>query len=149
MSNLTTKQLLFCKEYLANGFNATQACIKAGYSEDSAKEIGSENLTKPNIRLFIDKSVDLMLSDKKELTKQLIDEMKKYAFMSASQMEIEGVRASDKARYIEMLSKYLTLFSEKIQHTTIDEDGKEKGIDTKSITEEQAKEMYYKLQNEA
>jgi phage terminase small subunit len=34
--------------------NATQAAIRAGYSVDTAKEIGCENLTKPNIRTYID-----------------------------------------------------------------------------------------------
>ena len=29
--------------------NATQASIRAGYSVDSAKDIGCENLAKPNI----------------------------------------------------------------------------------------------------
>jgi len=50
---LTAKQQSFCEHYVANGFNATQAAISAGYSEDSAKEIGCENLTKPNIAEYI------------------------------------------------------------------------------------------------
>jgi phage terminase small subunit len=49
MSKLTPKQDAFVKAYLLNGGNATQASIDAGYSEKTAKEIGSENLTKPNI----------------------------------------------------------------------------------------------------
>lgn len=49
MSNLTDKQLRFCEEYLID-LNATQAAIRAGYSEDTAKSIGCENLTKPNIQ---------------------------------------------------------------------------------------------------
>ena len=46
---LTPKQDAFVKEYILNGGNGLQAAISAGYSEDSAKEIASENLTKPNI----------------------------------------------------------------------------------------------------
>lgn len=46
---LTDKQEMFCKEYLID-LNATQAAIRAGYSENSANEIGSENLSKPSIR---------------------------------------------------------------------------------------------------
>lgn len=45
---LTVKQRRFCEEYLVD-FNATQAAIRAGYSENSARSIGSENLTKPDI----------------------------------------------------------------------------------------------------
>jgi phage terminase small subunit len=49
MSKLTPKQELFVLEYLKD-FNATQAAIRAGYSEKSAEVIGHENLRKPNIR---------------------------------------------------------------------------------------------------
>lgn len=45
---LTGKQRLFVQEYLID-LNATQAAIRAGYSENTAKEIGYENLTKPHI----------------------------------------------------------------------------------------------------
>lgn len=51
---LTAKQELFVSAYCANGFNATQAAIEAGYSPDSAREIGCENLTKPAISEAID-----------------------------------------------------------------------------------------------
>ena len=39
---------MFCLEYLID-LNATQAAIRAGYSEKTAKEQGYENLTKPHI----------------------------------------------------------------------------------------------------
>jgi len=45
---LTAKQEQFCKEYLIDK-NATQAAIRAGYSEHTARAIGAENLTKPII----------------------------------------------------------------------------------------------------
>ena len=50
---LTAKQQAFCESYVANGFNGLQAAISAGYSEKTAKEIASENLTKPNIAEYI------------------------------------------------------------------------------------------------
>jgi phage terminase small subunit len=50
---LTAKQQAFCESYVANGFNATQAAITAGYSEKTAKDIGCENLAKPNIAKYI------------------------------------------------------------------------------------------------
>lgn len=53
MSKLTVKQDAFVKEYLLNGGNATQAAIKAGYSKESARFVGAENLTKPNIKAAI------------------------------------------------------------------------------------------------
>lgn len=48
MSKLTDKQEMFCREYLID-LNATQAAVRAGYSEKTAKETGYENLTKPHI----------------------------------------------------------------------------------------------------
>ena len=45
---MTKKQKRFVEEYLID-LNATQAAIRAGYSPTTAKEIGCENLTKPNI----------------------------------------------------------------------------------------------------
>lgn len=48
MANLTPKQQRFVEEYLID-LNATQAAIRAGYSEKTANEIGAENLAKPSI----------------------------------------------------------------------------------------------------
>lgn len=49
---LTDKQLFFCQEYVKD-FNATQAAIRAGYSEKTAYSIGGENLRKPEIQEYI------------------------------------------------------------------------------------------------
>ena len=45
---LTAKQEAFCEEYIVD-LNATQAAIRAGYSENAASEIGYENLSKPQL----------------------------------------------------------------------------------------------------
>lgn len=45
---MNPKQRTFCEEYLID-LNATQAAIRAGYSEKTASEIGYENLRKPQI----------------------------------------------------------------------------------------------------
>jgi phage terminase small subunit len=54
-NKLTNKQRAFVENYLANGFNATQAASDAGYSGSygTLRSIGSENLTKPNIQEVI------------------------------------------------------------------------------------------------
>ena len=51
-AKLTEKQQRFVDEYLID-LNATQAAIRAGYSVESARDIGCENLTKPNIQQAI------------------------------------------------------------------------------------------------
>lgn len=45
---LTDKQEMFCREYLVD-LNATQAAIRAGYSEKTANEQGAQNLAKLSI----------------------------------------------------------------------------------------------------
>jgi phage terminase small subunit len=45
---LTPKQERFISEYLID-LNGTQAAIRAGYSENTARAIASENLSKPDI----------------------------------------------------------------------------------------------------
>lgn len=51
---LSEKQIRFCEEYLID-LNATQAAIRAGYSERTAAVIGAENLIKPNIQEYLQK----------------------------------------------------------------------------------------------
>ena len=46
---LNARQKSFCEYYVVSG-NATEAAIKAGYKEKNARFIGSENLTKANIK---------------------------------------------------------------------------------------------------
>lgn len=48
-SKLTPKQERFCQEYIID-LNATQAAIRAGYSQKTAGSVGAENLTKPEIQ---------------------------------------------------------------------------------------------------
>lgn len=47
-SSLTDKQKAFCEEYIIDN-NASRAAIAAGYSENTARQIAAENLTKPYI----------------------------------------------------------------------------------------------------
>ena len=52
MITLTERQRRFCEIYAVN-LNATAAAIGAGYSPRTAKSIGSENLTKPEIKDYL------------------------------------------------------------------------------------------------
>lgn len=68
---LTPKQKAFVREYKKNGGNGTQAAIKAGYSEKTARKIAAENVTKPVIREALEKE-EKKLQEKYEYT---IDDM--------------------------------------------------------------------------
>jgi len=59
MQSLTPKQNRFIEEYLLD-LNATQAAIRAGYSEKTARQVASENLSKPYIaKAVADKQSEL------------------------------------------------------------------------------------------
>ena len=49
---LNERQRAFADYYIETG-NATEAAKRAGYSENTARSIGSENLTKPDISAYI------------------------------------------------------------------------------------------------
>jgi len=74
MGVLTPKQERFCAEYLVD-YNATQAAIRAGYSKKTAKQIGQENLTKPDLAEYIKKRMDekekALIADQDEVLKYL------------------------------------------------------------------------------
>ena len=75
---LTSKQSAFVEEYCKNGFNATQASISAGYSKKTAKQAGSENLSKPviseKIEEFKKKAAEKALCDTQWVVKNLMVE---------------------------------------------------------------------------
>lgn len=50
--DLTPKQKAFADEFLKYG-NATEAAKRAGYSKQSARQMGTENLSKPSISSYI------------------------------------------------------------------------------------------------
>ena len=58
-AKLTERQKRFCDEYLID-LNATQAAIRAGYSEKTAQNIWKENLTKP----YIKKRIEARIAEK-------------------------------------------------------------------------------------
>ena len=83
---LNPKQQLFCIEYLKD-FNATQAAIRAGYSKDTARQIGSENLTKLDIQNELSEQINqLLIQSKIPLEKQIFDYWMKRAFYDVSEI---------------------------------------------------------------
>jgi phage terminase small subunit len=62
MTELTTKQERFVNEFLVD-FDASKSAVRAGYSEQSAKSIGSENLSKPYIKEAIKLQLDKLSAE--------------------------------------------------------------------------------------
>ncbi|MCM3130958.1 terminase small subunit [Paenibacillus provencensis] len=67
---LTAKQKKFAEEYIVD-LNATQAAIRSGYSEKTAKSIGQENLTKPDLQEYIQHLMDER-SKRTEITADMV-----------------------------------------------------------------------------
>lgn len=83
---LTDKQERFCYEYCID-FNATQAAIRAGYSERSAAEIGRQNLMKLEIQTRI-KEMQTNLSETAGISAlKVINEHAKIAFSGISKLK--------------------------------------------------------------
>lgn len=64
---LTAKQRMFVDKYCST-FNAKQAAIAAGYSKQSAKQIGAENLSKPYLKQIINARLDALSMREEEIT---------------------------------------------------------------------------------
>lgn len=77
--DLTVKQWLFVKEYLIDK-NATQAAIRAGYSEKTAHVIGKQSLNKVKIKKHIDKELAKVTSTLEVTAERVIAEIAKMAF---------------------------------------------------------------------
>lgn len=125
MKKLTIKQKKFADEYIISG-NATQAAINAGYSEKTARKIGSENLTKPDIKSYIDERMKKLeeeaIADQAEvlkfLTRIMRDEEKEEVLVNIGnfEQEIQSMKVStkDKIRAAELLGKRYGSWTDKV-----------------------------------
>jgi phage terminase small subunit len=119
VQKLTEKQKAFCRYYVFD-WNATQAAIKAGYSEKTARQIANETLTKPYIKAYIK---ELCSDDEKYMgiSKRLIlAEHMKLAFSSISNLhdtwitrkEFDKLTEEQKACIQEISTKTNTVFDQ-------------------------------------
>lgn len=125
---LTIKQKAFAEYYIELG-NATEAAIKAGYNPKTARQIGSMNLTKVDIKSYIDERMKGIESDRIAKAEEVL------AFLSASLRgevleevvsteSIDGMikpvilkkqlSAKDRIKAAELLGKRYALFTEKV-----------------------------------
>lgn len=80
MSDLTPKQQRFVTEYLID-LNATQAAIRAGYSEKTAYSIGHENLSKPEIQAALASAQKEAFESAKVTPERVLKEYSRLAFL--------------------------------------------------------------------
>lgn len=100
---------MFCQEYMVD-LNATQASIRAGYSPRTAKEIGCENLTKPNIQAEIQRLQKERISRVQLTADKVLEDIERVRGKAESS---EQYNVSLKAS--ELQGKHLAMFTEKQQ----------------------------------
>lgn len=102
MSELTEKQKRFCQEYVID-LNATQAAIRAGYSEDTADVQGSRLLGNVKVENFIKE----LQSDKSDELNITFNDIAKGVYDIA----INSDRDTDKLKAYDQLSKMFGHYS--------------------------------------
>lgn len=108
---LKDKQDLFVKEYLIDK-NSARAARAAGYKGTSAATRGSQFLMEPEVQEAIAKGLEAQKANAGLTADMVIAELKKIAFT-----EMVKIRAPDKVRALELLSKHFGLLTEKIEVT--------------------------------
>ena len=139
MPKLTEKQKRFCEEYLID-LNATQAAIRAGYSEKTAErasdwinEAGQEKPSskyKPELREYIDKRIESIRSDRTADAQEVVEYLTSVMRGKSTSEEIvlKGVgkgsqriekvqkkpSEKDKLKAAELLGKRFGMFKENV-----------------------------------
>jgi phage terminase small subunit len=117
MAKLNDRQRLFVKYYIAT-LNAAESARLAGYSPKTAKEIGCELLTKPNIAEAIEKGVEKKMSKADISAERILDELASIAFLTPEQLDaLKSIKGGEKMRALELLGKYHTLFTDRIEQS--------------------------------
>ena len=125
---LTAKQKKFCDEYLVSG-NATDAAIKAGYSKKTANRIGSQNLSKLDVKNYLEERLKEMesrkIADAAEVMRYLTSVMRNetqeevpvvvnQGEYSEVQMVKKDTSIKDRNKAAEMLAKRFGILTDKV-----------------------------------
>ena len=110
---MTDKQVIFIERYLVH-FNATRAAIEAGYSEDTSRQMGAENLTKPYIKKELDTRIQEIIAKTDDKRTELINFWRGI-------LADNNASENHKMKASENLGKYLAMFTERLEISGIDE----------------------------
>lgn len=109
---LTPKQKAFVDEYLID-LNATQACIRAGYSKKTADRIGPELLGNPCVAAAIQKAMQERQRRTEVTQDYVIAKLKEIADKDASDYTESDLKYSSKLKALELLGKHTGAFEPK------------------------------------
>ena len=108
---LSTKQKKFIQAYMGN---ATEAAIKAGYSEKTARSIGQQLLTKLDIKKAIEQR------EAKQTNKLIATREQRQEFWTKIMYDSEA-DMKDRLKSSELLGRSQADFTEKIEVATSDD----------------------------
>lgn len=121
---MNARQKKFCDEYLID-LNATQAAIRAGYSEHTARSLGQRLLTNVDVSAYIQQQLDAIHSEKtadaQEVIEYLTSVMRGEHTEQVLQLIGDGVQkisdmevsAKDRLRAAELIGKRYGIFTDK------------------------------------
>lgn len=125
---MNVKQRKFCDEYLID-LNATQAAIRAGYSEKTARQVGQRLLTYVDISAYINEQLERIhnerTADAQEVIEYLTSVMRGEHTEQALQLVGDGVQeicdievsAKDRLKAAELIGKRYGIFTDKTDLT--------------------------------
>lgn len=108
---LSVKHKRFCEEYLVD-LNATQAAIRAGYKEKTARSQGQRLLTNVDIQKYI-AELQKKQSERTGITADTV--LKELEKIALTDTEISG---KEKIKALELLGKHLGMFSGQTEDST-------------------------------
>ena len=106
---LTPKQQAFADYYIASG-NATESAIKAGYSKKTAKQMGTENLSKPYLKQYIAEM-------SKKIQNERIADMQEVKEFWSNLMRDDETEKRDRLKASEYIAKTNGAFLDKVEHS--------------------------------
>lgn len=111
---LTPKQKAFADYYIELG-NATEAAIRAGYNKKTARQIGSMNLTKVDIKQYIEERLEKIEDARIAKGEEVLQYLTKV--MRGEEKDQFGLDPSlqDRTKAAELLGKRYRLFVDKVE----------------------------------
>lgn len=113
MAKLNDRQQLFAQEYLVD-LNATQAAIRAGYSQKTARSQGERLLTNVDIAAAIQRGIKERIEKTQITAERVLLELAAIAFMDIEKLAEVGGKITDKLKALELIGRHLGMFTDKI-----------------------------------
>ena len=121
--SLTPKQQLFVAEYLVD-LNATQAAVRAGYSNKTAYSVGHENLKKPEVAAAIQEAMqarsERIKADQDWIVERLVENVERA--MTVEPVMVGGVETGEYVyqgnvanKALELLGRHAGMFNDKLK----------------------------------